>query len=205
MFFHRQRIQLIDYSEIHIQYIPSMYVCTASVHTYVMQNSYMSHIAVIWLSSHMCVCRQWRWCWYRLILWISDEGLHPSRRQCVSGEVQHCKSSITACPHRNLYQSIWLLLYCTPCCIIISDPLLALLFILWLWLEDVFLCLLIYFSWCLCATALQCHYEVHQSASPAAQCTHAQPHCERAQLDGLSPGILPWLAGRACSLNIALD
>lgn len=43
--------------------------------------------------------------------------------------------------------------------------------------------------------ALQCHYEVHQSASSAAQCTHAQPHCERPELDGLSPGILPWLTG----------
>lgn len=47
-------------------------------------------------------------------------------------------------------------------------------------------------------TALQCHHEVHQSASPPAQCTHAQPHCERAQLDGFSPGILPRLTGLEC-------
>lgn len=53
----------------------------------------------------------------------------------------------------------------------------------------------------LSSTALQCHYEVHQSASPAAQCTHAQPHCERAQLDGLSPGILPWVTGQGSSIN----
>lgn len=57
----------------------------------------------------------------------------------------------------------------------------------------------------LSATALQCHYEVHQSASPAAQCTHAQPHCERAQLDGLSPGILPWVTGQGRFLRIALN
>lgn len=57
----------------------------------------------------------------------------------------------------------------------------------------------------LSATALQCHHEVHQPASPAAQCTHAQPHCERAQLDGLSPGILSWLTGQACCLNVTLN
>lgn len=69
------------------------------------------------------------------------------------------------------------------------------------WIEDIFHGLLIYFSWCLCITALQCHYEVHQSASLTAQCTHAQPHCERAQLDGLSPGVLPWLTGQGYLLK----
>ena len=53
---------------------------------------------------------------------------------------------------------------------------------------------------CVRVTALQCHNEVHQSASPAAQRTHAQPHCERAQLDGLSAGFLPWITGQGGSI-----
>lgn len=49
---------------------------------------------------------------------------------------------------------------------------------------------------CVCSTALQCHHEVHQSAPAAAQRAHAQPHGERAQLDGLSAGLLPRSAGQ---------
>lgn len=50
---------------------------------------------------------------------------------------------------------------------------------------------------CVCwTTALQRHHEVHQSAAAAAQRAHAQPHCERAQLDGFPAGLLPRLAGQ---------
>lgn len=52
----------------------------------------------------------------------------------------------------------------------------------------------------MCATALQCHYEVHQPASPAVKRTHAQPHRECSQLDGLSAGVLPRSAGQEASL-----
>lgn len=55
---------------------------------------------------------------------------------------------------------------------------------------------------CVSITALQCHYEVHQSTSPSAQCTHAQPHSECAQLDGLAPGVLPWLTGQRAHLEM---
>lgn len=48
---------------------------------------------------------------------------------------------------------------------------------------------------CVCVTALQCHYEVHQPAASAAQRAHAQPHGKRAQLDGLATGLLSWTAG----------
>lgn len=44
-------------------------------------------------------------------------------------------------------------------------------------------------------TALQCHYEVHQPASSAAQCAHAQPHRKCAQLDGFLARLLPWTTG----------
>lgn len=50
-------------------------------------------------------------------------------------------------------------------------------------------------SRCLSAPALQRHHEVHQPAAAAAQRAHAQPHRERAQLDGLPPGVLPRLTG----------
>lgn len=51
---------------------------------------------------------------------------------------------------------------------------------------------------CVCARliALQCHNEVHQPAAPAAQRAHAQPHGERAQLDGLPARLLPWATGQ---------
>lgn len=45
-------------------------------------------------------------------------------------------------------------------------------------------------------TALQCHHEIHQSAATAAQRAHAQPHGQRAQLDGFPAGLLPRLAGQ---------
>lgn len=53
----------------------------------------------------------------------------------------------------------------------------------------------------MCAPALQCHYEVHQPASSAAQRTHAQSHRECSQLDGLSAGVLPRSAGQESSLH----
>lgn len=49
-------------------------------------------------------------------------------------------------------------------------------------------------------TALQCHYEIHQSASPAAQRAHAQPYYERSQLDGLPARILPRTTGQVYCL-----
>lgn len=54
-------------------------------------------------------------------------------------------------------------------------------------------------------TALQCHYEVHQSATTVAQRPHAQPHCERAELDGLSPGFFSWLTGQGACLKIYIS
>lgn len=62
------------------------------------------------------------------------------------------------------------------------------------------LCPIIYWPTYMCATALQCHYEVHQPASSAAQRAHAQSHRECSQLDGLSPGLLPRPAGQERSL-----
>lgn len=46
-------------------------------------------------------------------------------------------------------------------------------------------------------TALQRYHEVHQPASAAAQRAHAQPHCERPQLDGLPTRLLPRPAGES--------
>lgn len=47
-----------------------------------------------------------------------------------------------------------------------------------------------------CVIALQCHNEIYKPASSAAQRAHAQPHGERAQLDGLPAGLLSWTAGQ---------
>lgn len=61
------------------------------------------------------VFRQRSRCWYRLVLRISDEGLHSSRRQRFSGEVQRRKSSIAACPFFLLDVRMFFTIFCHIC------------------------------------------------------------------------------------------
>lgn len=94
---------------------------------------------------------------------------------------------------------------------IVSHPLVNYILPFWHWLSRFSCCAIILQTLCcfmlqpfnnfdafsmLSVTALQCHYEVHQSASLAAQRAHAQPHCECPQLDGLPARVLPWIAGQ---------
>lgn len=134
-----------------------------------------------------CVCREWSWCWNWFVLWIPDEGLYSSRRWCFPAEVQHRESSISKLYSTILAPAVSFFLLRnhlqTLCCFMLEPFNNVDAFSMW------------------SVTALQCHYEVHQSASLAAQRAHAQPHCECPQLDGLPARVLPWITGQILCLT----
>lgn len=155
----------------------------------------------------MIVFRQWSWSRNWLVLWIPSKGLRPLGRRPVPAAVQYCKDThalthtvarVIWCP--SAYNNSRCMYYLQHKANTLPFELLILVHTRFCFffplLKDLIIILFIELFFCVSLSALCIHNEVHQSAASAVGRPHPQTSTSCSDMDGLSPGLLPWTAGQ---------